>query len=437
MQPFKLLYAGIRIERCLEDNVPTMADKPLNILYITQYFPPEIGATQTRAFEMVRHLVKKGHKVTVLTEFPNHPTGVIPSEYKGKFFTREQDRGLDIIRTWVFTRPEKSFWTRIAFYVSFCAMALIRGVALRDSFDVVYATSPPLFVGLTGYGISVWKRAKFVLEIRDLWPESAVALEELSNRTFIRLAEMGEQFLYRRACRIVGVTQGILDGLKDRRVSERVVDFIPNGANIQLYSPGKKDPALRKRLGLSPSSFVVMFTGLHGLIQGLDFVVEAAKSIQPHRDIHFVFIGDGPVKPRLIQKTTEYGLNNIHFLDAVPEPELPDYIRTFDVGLVSRKKLALSRGILPVKMFSYMACEKPIIGCIEGEARDIVEGADAGLYSEPENAETLIEAILFLKKRPKLCHKMGKQGREVVEKDFSREKLAMKLEGSLRKVVEI
>jgi glycosyltransferase involved in cell wall biosynthesis len=384
---------------------------------------------------MVRYLAKQGHHVTVLTEFPNHPAGIIPPEYRGKIFTKERFHGVDVVRTWVFTRAEKSFWVRIAFYLSFCFMAIVRGIGLRGSFDVVYATSPPLFVGLSGFVISAWKRTKFMLEIRDLWPESAVALGELSNRLFIRLAEALEAFLYRRACRVVGVSRGINEGIRERHIPREKILFIPNGANIGLYTPGKKNLELRRRWGIPDSSFVVMFTGLHGLMHGLEFVVETARLMQAHDDVWFAFIGEGVVKSRLIRMTESYGLKQIRFLDAQPEEDLPEYIRTFDAGLVSRKRMRIAGRILPVKMFTYMACEKPIIACIEEEPLQVVLDAGAGLYSEPQNPDALMHSILHLKNKPGLCRKMGKRGREYVMEHFSRTTLAGRLEQSLLEVV--
>ena len=407
----------------------------LRILYITQYYPPEIGATQTRAFEMVRYLVDRGHRVTVLTEFPNHPSGIIPQRYKGKWFSRERDGNLEVIRTWVFTRPEKTFWSRIAFYLSFCLMSVIRGIVIGGTFDAVYATSPPLFVGLSGLIISLWKRTRFVLEIRDLWPESAVALKEISNPSVIRLAEGLERFLYHRACRIVGVTKGFLETIQSVGISPKKLHYIPNGANLELYTPGPKRISLRKELGIPASAFVVMYTGIHGLMHGLEFVIRSAAMLQENRNIFFVFIGEGVIKQSLIAEAEERGLKRILFLDSVPEEALPDYIRTFDAGLVTTRDLDICRRIISVKMFTYMACEKPVIACIEGEALSIVLNAEAGIYAEPENPEALVRAVLKLSKHPGLCKKLGRNGRDLVSAQFSRKKLAAKLENVLQEVV--
>ncbi len=409
--------------------------KLLRILYISQYFPPEIGATQTRAYEMVRYLTAAGHRVTVLTEFPNHPLGVIPSQYRYKIFTRERMHGIDVLRTWVFARPEKNFLVRLGFYLSFMWMSILRGVFIREKFDVVYATSPPLFVAVSGFIIALVKGCRFVLEIRDLWPESAVVLGELTHKQFIALSEKLEIFLYNKAVRLIGVTQGICNRLKEKGVPETKLSFIPNGVNVDLYRPGKKDRLLLRLLGIDVSSFVVAYTGLHGLMHGLDFVLETACELQSDSQLFFVFIGDGVRKQHLIDLAGQYQLKNVRFLNGVAEKELPRYIQSFDAGLATTKKMAFCRGTLPVKMFSYMACAKPVLLCVEGEAEKILQTAGGGLSVEPENVVQLKKAILKLKNNPALRKQMGQAGRRFVEKNYSRKQKAVELEELLLKIV--
>jgi colanic acid biosynthesis glycosyl transferase WcaI len=410
-----------------------MKENPLRILYLSQYYPPEIGATQTRAVEMAAHLTRMGHQVTVLTEFPNHPLGVIPAPYKWKLFQRSRETGIEVIRLWVFARPKKTFVTRMAFYISYMFTSLLAGLLLWKKYDVVYATSPPLFVAVSGYGISLLRRSRFVMEVRDLWPESAVALGELSNPRFIALAEKLEKFLYDRAVKVVVVTRGIADKLACKIPAEKIV-LIPNGANTELYRPAAKDPALRKSLGLDESSFVVCYTGLMGLAHGLEFVLEAARIAATDRDICFLFIGDGIRKKYLVDTAQENRLENIKFLAAQPEEQLPAFISLSDAGLVTTKKIELCQGTLPVKMFTYMACAKPILLCVEGEARRLVENREVGPCLEPENAEQLVEAIRFLKNHPEQCAVMGANGRRFVEQHYSRRRQAEMLAEVLTRI---
>lgn len=410
--------------------------KILNILYISQYYPPEIGATQTRAYEMVRHLVDAGHQVTVLTEFPNHPIGIIPSEYHGKLYERKKEEGIDVLRMWVFTTQKKIFMTRILFYFSFMFMAIIGGLCVRKKFDVVYATSPPLFVGVSGYVLSIIKRAEFVLEIRDLWPEAAVLLNELSNKHFIKLSQKLEHFLYLKAKKIITVTQSFCEYISRKSgIPENEIIIIPNGANTELYIPGPKNRIIFDEWGIDQSKFVVAYTGLHGLNNGLDFVIEAANLLKEHSDIHFVFIGDGVKKVDIIKIAEQQNMKNVTFMKGQQEKMLPWYIQSCDVGLVPLKKTAYGMTMIPVKLFTYLACAKPVVFSVGGETRSLMEKADAGIYIEPENAFQLKEAILKLKSNPELCSTMGKNGRKLVAENFSRKKLAEQLESTLKKLI--
>ncbi|MBD3383428.1 glycosyltransferase [candidate division KSB1 bacterium] len=406
----------------------------MRILYLSQYYPPEIGATQTRAFEMASNLVRLGHSVTMITEFPNHPLGEIPPHYRGKIYQRTTESGIDLLRMWVFARKKKNFVTRMLFYLSFMVMSFIGGCLLRRRYDIVYATSPPLFVAVSGYALARLKRSRFVMEVRDLWPESAIVLGELRNPRFIRWSEQLERFLYNHARCVVTVTRGIYQYLGERGYTAEKVKFIPNGANTDTYKPAEKDRALLTSLGIDPDKFIIIYTGLLGLIHGMEFVLYAARRLKADADIFFLFVGDGVLKEKMIQTAAELGLDNIKFLEAQPEKALPGFIQSSDAGLVTTRKIDLCKGTLPVKMFTYMACAKPILLCVEGEARELVEESRVGLNVEPENTDELIEAIKTLKSNSVLADEMGKRGRLFVERHFSRRALAKELETVLQRV---
>ena len=409
----------------------------MRILYLSQYFPPEVGATQTRAYEMTRGLVRAGHQVTVITEVPNHPAGIIPPEYKGKWYERVDLDGIDVIRVWIKTAPEKTFRTRMAFYLSFMLMAIWAGLfKARDRYDIIYATSPPLFVGGAALFISYLRRIPLVFEVRDLWPESAVSMGELKNPRVIRWATRLEEACYRRARHIVGVTQGIYNRLRERGYPAEKVSLIPNGANTELYTPRPINQPLRQQFNIGPDRFVVIYTGLHGLAHGLETALQAANLLQNHPDILFVFVGDGPRKAHLVQLAAEMELPNVCFLDSVAETDLPNYIAMANLGLDTRRKIEISKGALPVKMFSYMACGLPVLLSIDGEAVKLIEQAKAGIAVPPETPEALSKAVLQFKGNPAACIKFGKEGRKFVEANYSRQKLAEKLSHLLETVVK-
>jgi glycosyltransferase involved in cell wall biosynthesis len=382
---------------------------------------------------MVQGLVRAGHQVTIITEVPNHPQGVIRPEYRGRFYYREELDGVEVLRLWVRVSPDKNFRSRIAFYLSFMLNAALAGLFLAyGHYDVLYASSPPLFVGGAALVISHLRRIPLVFEVRDLWPESAVQLGELNHLRAIRLASWLEEGCYHHARHIVVATQGIYNRLIERGYSPTKLTLIPNGANTNLYTPQPINQALRRQLGISPNQFVVIYTGLHGLAHGLETALQAADCLRDQPDILFLFVGDGPKKMALMQLAQQMSLPNIQFHEAVPEVDLPKYIALADVGLDTRRRLAISEGTLPVKMFSYMACGRPVLLSIEGEAVQLLNQAQAGLAIPPESPKALVQAILNLRANPTIRATFGQNGRTFVETNFSRQKFACQLEQLLR-----
>jgi len=401
----------------------------MRILYLSQYFPPEIGATQTRAYEMAQGLVRAGHQVTMITEVPNHPEGIIRPEYRGRLYVREDLDGIDLRRVWVSTSPNKNFRTRMAFYLSFMLNAALVGLFLaRERYDVIYTTSPPLFVGGAALAISYLRRIPLVFEVRDLWPESAVLLGELNNKLAARLSTWLETLCYRRARYIVTVVKSIKNRLIERGYPESKICLIPNGANIELYRPAPINQALRQELGIGPDQFVVIYTGLHGLMHGLDTAVETAHLLRDQADsLLFIFVGDGVRKAAMQARVHELGLKNVRFFPLQPEKKLPEFITMANAGLSLGRKNPLSRGALPVKMFTYMACARPVLLAYEGEAAELVNEAQAGVVVEPENPEALASAIRQLRRDPEMCQQLGQNGQKIVIAHYSRQALAQKL----------
>ncbi len=408
----------------------------MRILYVSQYFPPEAGATQTRSYEMARNLVQLGHQVTMIAEIPNHPSGIIPADYRGKIFERADLDGIEVIRVWVKASPIKDFRRRMSFYLSFTLTSSLAGIFLaRRTFDLVYVTSPPLFVGLTGIFLRQVRRIPLVLEIRDLWPEAAVALGELSNPTFIRWAERLEQACYQHAKQIVGVTQGILQRLLERGIAPQKLTLIPNGANTELF---KYNPAGRKRIRGQlelDDKFVAIYAGIHGLAQGLATILETAHSLQDHPEIHFLFIGDGPKKAELLSMAKRLALTNVTFLPEQPRQQIPDYLSAADVALIPLRKLDLFTGALPSKLFDAWACQRPVLLSVAGEARQVMETCGGGLFVQPEDPEAWRENILYLQQNPALRESMGNNGRLFTERHYSRKHLAQQLAQLLEKIL--
>jgi len=409
----------------------------MRILYLSQYFPPEAGATQTRAYEMASNWSRMGHSVTMLTEFPNHPSGVIPPQYNGRLFERELWQGMEIMRVWVKASPIKNFRNRMLFYLSYMVNAIISGLLLaKGKYDFIYATSPPLFVGAAALVISYLRRIPLVFEIRDLWPESAIALGELTNPGAIAMSAWLEERCYQRAVQLVVVTQGIRTKLITRGISPEKMIIIPNGANTDMFRfLISERQHLRQELNLE-QKFVAIYAGIHGLAQGLETILEAARLLQSSSEIHFLMIGDGPKKEELLSKAGQYNLSNLTLLPEKARELMPSYLSAADIALIPLRKMEIFKGALPSKIFDAWACERPVLISIAGEAREVVESVHGGIFISPESPEEMANALLELKNRLDELNTMGKNGREYTVQTHSRKALAEKLITHLEKVVE-
>jgi glycosyltransferase involved in cell wall biosynthesis len=400
----------------------------VKILYVSQYFSPEMGAPAARAAELSRHWARMGHEVTVLTGFPNHPTGVVPEEWRSRFhrlrYTETVD-GVRVVRTWLWPLPNRKAHERIRNYASFCVSAAVSGLALHKP-DVIIATSPQLLVALSGWWLAWWKRVPFVFEVRDLWPESLAAVGagsegSLLHRTLGAIAG----FLYGRADRIVVVSPAFKDHLiRYWNVPAAKISIVENGVETDLF---RLDPAameVRKQLKLE-DQFLICYIGTMGNAHGLETLIAAAEELQtPLPGAMFLLIGEGAEKKRIVELAVARGLTNIHFLGQQPRERIPAYVSAADLCLVMLKKTELFKTVIPTKLLEYMACERPVIVAVDGQARQIVKEAGAGAFVEPENSQALVEAILDLAEDPERRRQMGARGRQYIVNKFSREKTA-------------
>jgi len=404
----------------------------VQILHLSQYFPPEPGAVQVRAHAMAANLVKQGHQVTVLTEMPNHPTGIIHPTYRGKLLVREELDGIDVVRVWVKTSPNKTFITRMAFYLSYMVNATLRGLFLRGPYDVIFVNSPPLFTGAAGLALSYLRRTPLVFEVQDLWPESAVAMGELRNPRFIRWATWLEERCYARAKHIVAVTNGIYERLRERGYPESKLALIENGSNTDLFRPRPEEGArLRAELGLQ-DKFIALYGGIMGLAQDIETLIEAARLLVNEPDFHLILVGDGPRRAEIEKLVDAYQLPNLTLLPGQPLEAMPAFLSAADVAMVPLRDLDLFRGARPTKMFDAWACQRPTIVSIAGEAQRVLEEAQAGLAAEPENPQDIARAILALRDAPEQCRQYGLNGQRYVDAHYSLQAMARKLEQVLQ-----
>jgi glycosyltransferase involved in cell wall biosynthesis len=402
----------------------------MRILFLTQYYPPETGAAQNRLSDLAKRLTKAGHRVTVLTAVPSYPEGKIYDGYRGRLIMTEVEAGIRLVRTWAYVTKRKSFAQRILNYLSFAALSFIVGWVTTKNVDVVVVESPPLFLGFSGYMLSRFKRAKFVLNVSDLWPESAVALNVLRNRRLIRWATRAEEWLYSQANLVTGQTQGIVDSIR-KRCTNTPVYLLTNGVAPefleQVDQVRSSRMRLREKFGFG-RKFIVAYTGVHGLAQGLDTLLSSADLLRGHREIQFCFFGDGPEKPRLRSIAAERGLENVQFYSPLPASQMVELLAAVDVCVVPLKRNDLFKGALPSKLFEALGAGVPVLVGLDGEAKELIEKSQSGLPVEPENPEDMAQKTFRLYQDAELCRQLGESGRAYVSKHYNRKEIAERFE---------
>jgi len=387
-----------------------------------------MGAPAARAAELSRHWAQTGHDVTILTGFPNHPTGVIPAEYRARarrLIARESVGGVKVVRTWLLPFPNRKAYERMLNYSSFCFSAALTGLSISRP-DVVIGTSPQLLVGLAGWWLARAKRVPFVFEVRDLWPESLSAVG-MGNENSVLHQSLKKiaGFLYRKSDHIVVVTPAFEEYLVEHwKVSREKISVVENGVEASLFSPREIPGNLKLELD-AEGKFVVCYIGTMGMAHGLETLVNAADQLQQSLpDVRFLLVGEGAEKEHIVALVKARGLSNVQFVNQQSRERIPDYISVSDACLVLLKKTDLFKTVIPTKMLEFMACARPVILGVDGQARAIVEQARAGIFIEPENVAALVEAIKLLREDTTLRETMGSNGRRHILEHFSRQNKA-------------
>lgn len=409
----------------------------MHVLFLTDNFPPEVNAPASRTFEHCREWVKASDcEVTVITCAPNFPKGQVFGGYKNKLFQIEMMEGIRVVRVWSFITANEGTLKRILDYLSFMVMATIASCFVRKV-DVIVATSPQFFTACAGYFVSVLKRSPWVFELRDIWPESIKAVGAMKESAFIRLLERLELLLYRKASRIISVTNAFKDSLGTRGIDTQKIYVVTNGVDSTRFSPLPKDQELLGKLGLQ-DKFIAGYIGTHGLAHGLDTILDAAHIEQvscPGSNLHFLMLGDGAEKARLKARASELDLSNVTFVDSVSKAEVVRYWSILDVSIVHLKKTPLFEAVIPSKIFECMAMGIPIAHGVVGESAGIIETSGTGLTFEPESSEGLLEVLHQLNPEHELYEMISKRGRESA-KNFDRAILADRMLAILRGVHE-
>jgi colanic acid biosynthesis glycosyl transferase WcaI len=396
-----------------------------------------MGAPSARVAELAQNWAREGHQVSILTGFPNHPTGIVPDEWRARLrrlVYREKVGCIDVFRTWLWPLPNRKAHERIRNYTSFFVSAAVRGLTLPRP-DVVIATSPQLLVALAGWWLAFARRLPFVFEVRDLWPESLTAVGIGDQNSLLHLTlKAVAGFLYERAHRIVVVTPAFREYLIEHwRIAPEKISVVENGVEADTFCPqaGESNLELRAQIQ-AEGKFLVGYVGTMGMAHGLETLLDAAQQLSSQNpSIQFVLIGEGAEKERIQKLAQIRGIQNIRFFDQQSRERIPALISACDCCLVLLKKADVFKTVIPTKMLEFMSCARPVILAVEGQARKILEEAEAGIAVEPENATQLAQAVATLAANRDRSRRQGVSGREYILEHYSRKSTAEKYSGIL------
>jgi glycosyltransferase involved in cell wall biosynthesis len=406
----------------------------MKILFLTQYYPPEIGAPQNRLHELAVRLRAHGVEVEVLTALPNYPKMEIQEAYKNGNNREEIIDSIPVYRSWIYVSKSKGIISRLLNYFSFVWSSYWRGRKL-GKYDFLLVESPPLFLGYSAMRLAKKMNAKLIFNVSDLWPESAEKLGIVTNKRLLKLAYNLEATCYQRATLITGQTEGIVNDI-NQRFPEASLYWLPNGVDVDFYDPDKvKSTNFRGDHGFTQHDVLFFYGGILGYAQGLEVIVHAADELRDQVNIQFIMQGSGPEKDKLVKLKEDFKLNNVHFLDPVSKLDMPGIVKAVDVALVPLKNLPLFQGAIPSKVFESLSMKKPLLLGVDGEARNhFIEKAEAGLFFEPENSKELAKQAKILALDASKRQVMGENARKYVEEHFNRNKLAASFLEKLKKI---
>ncbi len=401
----------------------------MHILLIHQAFVSIDQAGGTRHHELALHLVKRGHRVTIIASPISYLTGKI-TEIKDPVKNNANDERLTIIRTYTYSALHRSFVHRVFSFLSFMLSSFWAGLQVRNV-DLVWGTSPPIFQGVTAWILARIKRASFLFEVRDLWPAFAIQVGVLKNPTLIKMSLWLEKLLYQKADKLIVNSPGFLDHVKER--GGRDIQVVPNGVDSDMFDPYQTGQEYRQQSGLQ-GRFIAMYAGAHGMSNDLETLLQAAHLLEDRPEIAIVLLGDGKEKAALSSLAVEMGLENVFFHDPVPKMQMAQALAAADICIAILKPVSLYATVYPNKVFDYMAAGRAVVLAIDGVIRDVVEQAGCGVFCQPGDPAELAAAIRFLADDREQTRQMGLRGREFAEKNFDRETLAESLTAIIEKM---
>lgn len=401
----------------------------MKILFLTDNFAPESNAPAIRTHEHTRSWVEMGHEVTVITCVPNFPAGVVFEGYRNRLFQREVIDGVQVIRVWTYITRNEGFLKRTLDYVSYMFSAIIASLFVSRP-DVVIATSPQFFTAIAGWVVSCLKWRPFVFELRDLWPETVLAVGATQGNVILDAFEGLAHFLYRRANLIIPVTQTFAERLVELGISKERIEVVTNGIDPDDIRIERSQREVRETYGIPQDAFSVGYIGTLGMCHGLSTLLEGAQTLLGDDRFHFVVMGDGADRDELIEILERDELNNVTLIDRQPRLEALAVLNSIDASLVMLRSSPVFETVIPSKIFEAMALEKPILLGVRGEAyRIVVEETGSGLAFTPEDSAGMVARMKELRESPELQRRLGQRGQRAVRERYRRTVLAEKLIG--------
>lgn len=406
----------------------------MRVLLLADRFAPEVSAVSVRSLAHAKVWQELGHEVVVVTCVPNFPKGEVFEGYRNKLYQEDVVEGVRVVRIWSYMAANEGIVKRSFDYVSF----LLSSVALcwkYPSFDVLLATSPPIFVAFAGVLVAKLRRRPWVFEVRDLWPASIRAVG-VSKSPLLNLVEKLELALYRNADRVLVLTRSFEKDLVSRGIPAEKIDIVTNGVDLAQFQRPESCRRVRDKLGVPEGTLLAGYIGTAGLAHGLETMIEAAERCVAAEDVRFLIMGEGADRKRLEALVAEKGLKNVIFQDFVGHDEVVDYISSIDLSVVHLRPDPVFKSVIPSKIFENMALGVPLLMAVEGESADIVAEAGCGVCIPSGDAEKMANVVLELAAARERLDEMGQRGLEAVAKKYDRKVLAAEAIDCLARAVE-
>jgi len=401
----------------------------MRVLVLTIYHDPE---PIPKTGELARELARRGHEVTVVTAFPHYPGSALYAGYRLAPWRWEVRDGVRVLRTFIFPYHGRSSVLRMLNYLSWMVSS-IQAAWLAPKCDVMYVWHPPLTVGVSAWIIGALKGVRFVYDVQDLWPESAVASGLMQPGRLVNVLHRLADWVYARAPHLLVVSEAAARHLEERGVDPRKITVAHHWLDTAPFDRAMTRD-VRAEFGWQ-GRFVVMFAGNLGMVQGLETVIDAARLLREQPELRFVLVGDGADRSRLERLVAEYGLENVQFTGRHPASEMPAFMAAADALVVHLRPSHIADHAIPTKILSYLAAGRPVLCATGGAAEAVVTSAGAGLTSAPGDAAALAAAVAALAASgPEQRERLGRNGRAYLRDHFNRDRIIDQYEEALAAV---